>query len=222
MRAGVDDMDKLHAPLLSIGLTGGIGCGKTTVANMFAALGASVVDTDLIAHSMTVPDGPAIRAIRAEFGVRYLTPEGALDRAAMRALVFSDRGAKLRLEAILHPLIRAAADAEAAAAHGAYVIYVVPLLIESGGRRGRVARILAIDCPENVQISRVMARNGLQEAQVKAIMAAQVSRQARLAAADDVVLNDDGLGALAPQVERLHRNYLAFAEGMATIPMERL
>ena len=215
-------MEKRHAPLLQIGLTGGIGCGKTTVANMFAALGATVVDTDLIAHSMTVPGGPAMAAIRAEFGDAYLTPEGALDRASMRALVFSDPGAKLRLEAILHPLIRAAAEAEAAAADGAYVIFVVPLLIESGNWRGRVARVLAIDCPEAMQISRVMARNGLQEAQVKAIMAAQVSRSERLAAADDVITNDDGIAALAPQVEGLHQLYMAISARMARIPMERL
>ncbi len=215
-------MNKLHAPLLSIGLTGGIGCGKTTVANMFAALGASVVDTDLIAHSMTVPGGPAMPAIRAAFGDRYITPEGALDRAAMRALVFSDPDAKLRLEAILHPLIRATAEAEAAAATGAYVIYVVPLLIESGNWRGRVARVLAIDCPESMQIARVMARNGLQEEQVRAIMAAQVSRQDRLAAADDVITNDDGIAALTPQVEALHAIYLAISSRMARIPTERL
>ncbi|MES2756409.1 MAG: dephospho-CoA kinase [Pseudomonadota bacterium] len=215
-------MDKRHAPLLQIGLTGGIGCGKTTVANMFAALGASIVDTDLIAHSMTVAGGPAMAAIGAAFGDRYVTADGALDRAAMRALVFSDPGAKLRLEAILHPLIRAAAEAEAQAATGAYVIFVVPLLIESGNWHGRVARVLAIDCAEATQIARVMARNGLQEAQVKAIMAAQVSRQQRLAAADDVIVNDDGIAALAPQVEALHQVYMAISDRMARIPMERL
>lgn len=215
-------MEKMPAPLLSIGLTGGIGCGKTTVANMFAALGASVVDTDLIAHSMTVPGGPAMPAIRAAFGDLYITPEGALDRAAMRALVFSDPAAKQRLEAILHPLIRATAEAEAAAATGAYVIYVVPLLIESGSWRGRVARVLAIDCPESMQIARVMARNGLQEEQVRAIMATQVSRQDRLAAADDVITNDDGIAALTPQVEALHALYLAISSRMARIPTERL
>jgi dephospho-CoA kinase len=215
-------MDKLHGPLLRIGLTGGIGCGKTTVANMFAALGASVVDTDLIAHSMTVPGGPAMPAIRAEFGERFLTAAGALDRAAMRALVFSDPAAKLRLEAILHPLIRAAADAEADAASGAYVIYVVPLLVESGNWRGRVERVLAIDCPEAMQVARVMARNGLQEEQVKAIMAAQVSRQDRVAAADDVITNDDGIAALTPQVEALHEKYLAISARMARLSTQRL
>jgi dephospho-CoA kinase len=222
MRAGEDDMDDRHGPKLNIGLTGGIGCGKSTVANMFAALGATVVDTDLIAHSMTVPGGPAMAAIRAAFGDAYVAPDGALDRAAMRALVFSEPAAKLRLEAILHPLIRAAAEAEAAAATGPYVVHVVPLLIESGSWRERVARVLAIDCPEAMQIERVMARNGLQEAQVKAIMAAQVSRQQRLAAADDVIINDDGIAALSPQVEALHENYLAMSAGMARIPMQRL
>ena len=215
-------MDQARAPLLQIGLTGGIGCGKTTVANMFAALGASVVDTDLIAHSMTVAGGPAMAAIGAEFGAAYLTPDGALDRAAMRALVFSDPSAKQRLEAILHPLIRAAAEAQAAAAQGAYVIFVVPLLIESGNWRGRVARVLAIDCPEQMQISRVMARNGLQEAQVRAIMATQVTRAERLAAADDVIANDDGVAALAPQVEALHRQYIAISSRLTGSPMENL
>jgi dephospho-CoA kinase len=222
MRAGEDDMDNRHGPQLSIGLTGGIGCGKTTVANMFAALGASVVDTDLIAHSMTVAGGPAMAAIRATFGDAYVAADGALDRAAMRALVFSDPAAKQRLEAILHPLIRAGAEAQGAAATGAYVIYVVPLLIESGNWRQRVARVLAIDCPEQMQIARVMARNGLQESQVKAIMATQVSRQQRLAAADDVITNDDGIAALAPQVAALHEIYLAISTGMARIPMQRL
>jgi dephospho-CoA kinase len=222
MRAGEDDMDIRRGPQLNIGLTGGIGCGKTTIANMFSALGATVVDTDLIAHSMTVPGGPAMPAIRAAFGAAYVAADGSLDRAAMRALVFSDPAAKLRLEAILHPLIRAAADAEGAAATGPYVIYVVPLLIESGNWRGRVARVLAVDCPEEMQVARVMARNGLQESQVKAIMTAQVSRQQRLAAADDVITNDDGIAALAPQVEALHANYLAISAGMARIPMQRL
>jgi dephospho-CoA kinase len=222
MPAGEDVMDNRHGQQLSIGLTGGIGCGKTTVANMFAALGATIVDTDLIAHSMTVPGGPAMPEIRAAFGAAYVAADGSLDRAAMRALVFSDPTAKQRLEAILHPLIRAAAEAEGAAATGPYVIYVVPLLIESGNWRERVARVLAIDCPEELQIARVMARNGLQESQVKAIMATQVSRQQRLAAADHVITNDDGIAALAPQVAALHEIYLGISAGMARIPMQGL
>jgi dephospho-CoA kinase len=215
-------MEKQHATAFSIGLTGGIGCGKSTVADLFAARGASVVDTDLIAHQICAPHGAAMPAILAEFGPDYVTQEGALDRARMRALVFSDAGARHRLEAILHPLIRHAANLAAAAAEGPYVMFVVPLLVESGNWRGRVARVLAIDCPESMQISRVMARNGLQESQVKAIMATQVPRQARLDAADDVISNDDGIEALAAQVERLHRFYLAFSERMAATPIERL
>lgn len=202
------------APRFSVGLTGGIGCGKTTVADMFAELGASVVDTDQIAHAMTAPHGPAMPAIVAEFGAGFATPEGALDRARMRALVFADSTARQRLESILHPLIRDAAYAAAAIATGPYVIFVVPLLIESGTWRERVARILAIDCPEEVQIARVMARNGLSREQVLAIMAAQVTRAQRLSAADDVIVNDAGVDALRPQIARLHAEYLAFSGRM--------
>ncbi|MYN28223.1 dephospho-CoA kinase [Duganella levis] len=192
----------------AVGLTGGIGSGKSTVADMFAARGATIVDTDLIAHSMTAPQGPAMPAIVAEFGAAFADASGAMDRARMRELVFSDAGAKARLEAILHPRIRDAALAAGAAATGAYVIYAVPLLIESGTWRARVTRVLAVDCEEQVQIARVMARNNLPEAQVRAIMAAQVSRAQRLAAADDVIVNNAGIAELEAQVERLHALYL--------------
>jgi dephospho-CoA kinase len=215
-------MDTPQASAFSVGLTGGIGCGKTTVADLFAARGASIVDTDQIAHSLTGPGGAAMPALVAEFGPACATPAGALDRAWMRELVFSDAGARTRLEHILHPRIRDATAAAAAIATGPYVIFVVPLLIESGTWRDRLSRVLAIDCPEALQVARVMARSGLQEGQVLAIMAAQVTREQRLAAADDVIVNDDGLAALAPQVERLHAFYLAQAQGMARIPMERL
>ena len=201
-----------NSPFLpfSIGLTGGIGSGKTTVANLFAERGASVVDTDLIAHSLTAPDGAAMPAIVAEFGAAFADASGALDRARMRQLVFSDPGAKARLEAILHPRIRdgALAAGAAAAATSSYVIYAVPLLVESGTWRARVARVLAVDCREEVQIARVMARNNLPEAQVLAIMAAQASRAQRLAAADDVIDNNDGIAELIPQIDRLHALYL--------------
>jgi dephospho-CoA kinase len=215
-------MEQPRVSVFSVGLTGGIGCGKTTVANLFADRGASVIDTDEIAHALTAPGGAAMPALVAEFGPSYATPDGALDRARMRELVFSSPGARARLEAILHPRIRDATAAAAAIATGPYVIFVVPLLIESGTWRERVGRVLAIDSPEEMQIARVMTRNGLQEAQVRAIMAAQVTREQRLAAADDVILNDDGLEALIPQVDRLHAFYLSQAERMATIPMERL
>ena len=201
--------------MLSIGLTGGIGCGKTTVANLFAERGATLVDTDLIAHAMTAPHGPAMAAIAAAFGPPFIAADGSLDRAAMRALVFTQPAAKQRLEAILHPLIRAEAERQAAAATGLYVIFVVPLLIESGAWRERVGRILAVDCTEATQVARVMARNGLSEAQVRAIMANQVSRATRLAAADDVIDNDGDAAALPPQVDRLHARYLAISANMA-------
>ena len=207
-------MTAAHAPAFSVGLTGGIGCGKTTVADMFGALGASLVDTDAIAHALTAPHGAAMPALLAEFGAGFATPDGALDRGRMRELVFADPGARARLEAILHPRIRDATAAAAAIASGPYVIFVVPLLIESGTWAERVTRVLAIDCSEATQVARVMARNGLSEAQVRAIMAAQASRAERLAAADDVILNDDGIEALAPQVERLHAFYLAEAARM--------
>jgi len=206
----------------TVGLTGGIGCGKTTVADLFAARGASIVDTDQIAHALTAPHGAAMPALLDEFGAGFATPDGALDRAKMRALVFADPGARARLEAILHPRIREATAAAALLATGPYVIFVVPLLIESGTWRERVTRILAIDCPEATQVARVMARNGLDEAQVRAIMAAQVSRAERLAAADDVILNDAGVDALLPQVERLHAEYLAEAARLAVPPKARL
>ncbi len=200
----------------SVGLTGGIGCGKTTVADMFGALGASIIDTDAIAHALSAPHGAAMPALLAEFGDDFATPEGALDRAKMRALVFSDAGARARLEAILHPRIRDATAAAAAIATGPYTIFVVPLLIESGAWRERVTRVLAIDCPEQVQVARVMARNQLSEAQVRAIMAAQVTREQRRAAADDIIVNDDGLEQLRPQVDALHALYLTLSRVRGT------
>jgi dephospho-CoA kinase len=215
-------MSDQNTARFSVGLTGGIGCGKTTVADLFAARGASVIDTDQIAHTLTAPHGAAMPALLEEFGADYATPEGALDRAKMRALVFADPGARARLEAILHPRIRDATAAAALLATGPYVMFVVPLLIESGTWRERVTRVLAIDCPEEVQVARVMARNGLMESQVRAIMAAQVTRAQRQAAADDILLNDAGVDALLPQVERLHAFYLDEAARLASLPNERL
>ena len=206
----------------SIGLTGGIGCGKTTVADLFAALGATLIDTDLIAHCLTAPQGPAMPAIVAEFGPQFAAADGALERARMRELVFSDALAKARLEAILHPRIVEQALAEAAAASGAYVIFVVPLLVQSPAWRQRVTRIVVIDCPEAVQVARVMARNGLSEQQVRAIMAAQATRAERLAAADDVITNEGEIAALHPQIALLHAKYLAISKRMSELPMQRL
>ncbi|MET0964036.1 MAG: dephospho-CoA kinase [Noviherbaspirillum sp.] len=197
----------------SIGLTGGIGSGKSLVADMFAALGATLIDTDQIAHALTAPGGLAMPAIAAQFGAGFVGADGAMDRARMRKQVFSDPAAKLRLEAILHPLIRIETERAASQAQGIYRIFVVPLLVESGKWKERVSRVLVVDCPEALQIARVMARNSLPEAQVRAIMAAQASRQARLAAADDVIVNDAGIAQLTPQVERLHALYSGLARG---------
>jgi len=194
----------------SIGLTGGIGSGKTTVANMFAERGAALIDTDLIAHQLTAPGGGAISEIHAQFGAAFLTAEGALDRARMRQYVFSDPQAKSRLEAILHPLIRIETERAADAAHAAqaaYLIFVVPLLVESSGWKARVSRVLVVDCSEETQVRRVISRSGLPEPQVRAIMAAQATREQRLAAADDVIDNDRDTAALEPQVDRLHALY---------------
>lgn len=195
----------------SVGLTGGIGSGKSLVADMFAARGAGIIDTDLIAHQLTASGAPAIPAIRSAFGPSFLTAQGAMDRPKMRALVFADAQAKKRLESILHPLISAETERTAAGIQAPYVIYVVPLLVESGKWKQRVSRVLVIDCPEELQLARVVSRNKLPDTQVRAIMATQVSRATRLAAADDVIVNDGEMVALAPQVDRLHRFYLSMA-----------
>jgi dephospho-CoA kinase len=199
----------------TVGLTGGIGSGKSTVADMFAARGATLVDTDLIAHQITAPDGAAIDAIRTEFGEQAIKADGAMDRAMMRARVFTDPWAKSRLEAILHPLIRAETEKQAQQASGTYVIFVVPLLVESGGWKQRVSRVLVVDCPEQTQIARVQTRSALGEAQVRAIMATQVTRATRLAAADDVLENNGDTTALGPQVDRLHALYCSLAQSQA-------
>ena len=194
-----------------VGLTGGSGSGKSAAATLFEQLGATVVDTDAIAHALTAPGGAAIVPIRAAFGDEVIDARGALDRAAMRRKVFADASAKARLEGILHPMIRAEADRRSAAARSAYVVLVVPLLVESGGYRSRVQRVAVVDCPEEMQVARVMARSGLSAEEARAIMAAQVDRQARLAVADDVIDNGGELAALRPQVEALHRRYIEMA-----------
>jgi dephospho-CoA kinase len=194
-----------------VGLTGGIGSGKSAASSLFESLGAAVVDTDVIAHELTAPGGAAIESIRNAFGDEVIDARGALDRAAVRRKVFADASAKARLEAILHPMIRAEADRRSAAARAPYVVLVVPLLVESGGYRSRVRRVAVVDCPEEVQVARVMTRSGLSAEEARAIMAAQISREQRLAVADDVIDNGGDLAALRPQVEALHRRYLEMA-----------
>lgn len=191
-----------------VGLTGGIGSGKSLVADLFVEQGAALVDTDAIAHELTGPGGAAMPALAAAFGVSVLRPDGALDRAAMRRLVFADASAKARLEAILHPLIRQLSTEHCRMATAPYVILAVPLLVESGSYRERCDRIVVVDCPEDLQIERVMARNGLRRDEVLAIMAAQAKRAERLAVADDVVVNDGERSKVHDQVAALHRKYL--------------
>ncbi|MFU2486251.1 dephospho-CoA kinase [Thauera sp. WH-1] len=202
--------DLAHRPYI-VGLTGGIGSGKSAATEHFAALGASVVDTDHIAHALTAPRGAAIDAIRNSFGDVMIAADGSLDRAAMRARAFSQPDARRQLEAILHPMIRDESARQCRAAGGPYVILAVPLLVESGSYRQRCDRICVVDCPEALQIERVSRRSGLDEAQVRAIMATQASRQQRLAVADDVIDNGGSLAALQAQVDRLHAAYLAAA-----------
>jgi dephospho-CoA kinase len=196
---------------LLVGITGGIGSGKSTVADRLAALGASVVDTDEISRALTGPAGAAMEAVRTAFGARYVTGDGSLDRAAMRALAFEDPAARARLESILHPAIRSAADAALERAPGPYRVIVVPLLFETRGYLGTVSRVLVVDCPEELQETRTAARSGLPREEVRRIMAAQWPRWRRLQSADDVIWNGGDVDALAAQCERLHRIYLGNA-----------
>jgi dephospho-CoA kinase len=194
-----------------VGLTGGIGSGKSAAAQEFARLGADVVDTDAIAHELTRAGGAAIAEVRRVLGDEYVDAAGAMDRAKVRALVFSDPGAKARLESLLHPMIRAESERRIAATQAPYVVHMVPLLVESPDYRRRVSRVLVVDCPPQVQTERVRQRSGLDEAQIQRIMDAQMPRAARLAAADDVIDNSGPLDALHKQVRALHLQYLDMA-----------
>ena len=194
-----------------VGLTGGIGSGKSAVANAFASLGVEIVDADRLAHQLSAPGQPGYAAIRQAFPDVELTSDGEIDRARLRSRVFADPAARVRLEAVLHPLIAAAAKREMAAWHGPYGVTVVPLLLERGKLASAVDRILVVDCPEDAQILRVVARSGMRPAEVRAIMATQASRDARLAAADDVIDNGGPPEAIVPQVARLDARYRKLA-----------
>ena len=197
--------------MFTVGLTGGIGSGKSTVADCFAALGVPVIDTDVLARDLTAPGGGALDAIRAAFGDTVMQADGSLDRAALRRRVFADVGARRQLEAILHPRIRQAVELELAALAGSYALVVIPLLVETGGYRDLLNRVLVVDCPEALQIARVVARSGLTPDEVKAILAAQASRAERLAAADDVIVNAASPESLPAQVATLHQHYQILA-----------
>lgn len=194
-----------------VGLTGGIGSGKSAAADGFAAHGITVVDTDVIAHALTSPDGAAIPTIRRLFGEHMIAADGSMDRARMRALVFSAPESRRQLEAILHPMIQALSAQLCADATSPYVILAVPLLIESGRYRERCDRICVVDCPEALQIERVGRRSGLSASQVQAIMQAQAPRAERLAAADDVINNSGSLDDLRKQVGILNEGYISQA-----------
>lgn len=195
-----------------VGLTGGIGSGKSAAADEFARLGATVVDTDLIAHRLTGPGGAALAAIQRLFGDGFVLPSGAMDRKRMRERVFADTAARKCLEGVLHPMIRDESERQIAAAGGPYVVHVVPLLVESGHYRRHVDRILVVDCPEATQRARVLARSGLSADEAQAIVRSQASRAERLAAADDVIDNGGTLEDLRKQVAVLHAKYTAMAE----------
>ena len=193
-----------------IGLTGGIGCGKSTVAGLFAEHGAGIIDTDAIAHHLTQSGGDAIAAISAAFGKDYLTADGELNRAKMRGLIFSDAAAKQRLELILHPLILQQAKQQLRLSQTKpYIIIVVPLLAESPSFRQLIQRVLVVDCDENTQVTRVIGRSEMSETEVRGIIAQQTPRAERLQIADDVIHNDAGMDSLAEQVSVLHERYSA-------------
>jgi dephospho-CoA kinase len=194
-----------------VGLTGGIGSGKSSAARLFQGMGAGVVDVDDISHALTRPGGGAIAEIGRQFGQEFVAPDGSLDRARMRELVFQDARAKARLEAILHPLIGEQARHQVVCAVQPYVLLVVPLLFEKNAYRDLVHRVAVVDCSEQTQIERTMQRSRLTEAEVRAIMAAQIPRAERLAKADDILHNDGDENGLRQQVIQLHERYLGLA-----------
>jgi dephospho-CoA kinase len=200
-----------------VALTGGIASGKTTVANLFAAHGIPLVDSDLIAREVAEPGQPALAAVAEAFGPDVLGTDGRLDRRRLRDIIFSDPTSRARLEAILHPAIRAEMERQSAAAAeaGPYQVLVIPLLAE-GGRRDRADRVLVVDVPEALQVERLVARDTVSRAQAQASLQAQASRAARLAIADDVVTNTGRIDDLRGQVDALHRRYVQLAQDKRT------
>ncbi len=207
-----DTGDRAAITPLRIGLTGGIASGKSTVAELFAELGATVIDTDVIAREVVAPGMPALVQIRQEFGDRVFDELGQFDRAAMRRLAFDDDGVRRRLEAILHPVIQAETVRQANIVRGPYQVIVVPLLVRSPLLKF-VDRVLTIDCDEETQVRRLMVRDGESVGRARRMLAAQSTREERLAVADDVIRNDGDLAATLEQVKTLHRKYLALAAG---------
>ncbi len=203
--------------MLIIGLTGGIGCGKSSAADIFARLNVDVFDTDQIAHQLTQSDGAAMPSIRRRFGDVVITQDGSLDRQKMRQLVFSDTVRRKELEQLLHPLILEKVTQCIRQSCSPYVVVAIPLLFETGDYDHLVQRVLVIDCDEQLQISRTMKRGQLNAESVKAIMAAQVNRQFRLDNADDIVVNNGSIGELKTKIEKLHGNYLELAASLSKL-----
>ena len=197
-----------------VGLTGGIASGKTTVAELFAALGVPVIDTDLIAREVVEPGSPQLREITAHFGTQMLTAGGTLDRPALRTRIFSDAAERRWLEALMHPAIRNLTDARSDSAIGPYVMVAIPLLVETDGA-ARFDRILVVDCEPERQLARLMSRDGVTRDEAQRALAAQAPRAARLAVADDVIHNDNDAGDLRDQVEKLHREYVSASRTQA-------
>jgi dephospho-CoA kinase len=197
-----------------IGLTGGIASGKTTVANLFAALGVPIVDTDLLAREVVVPGSPLLRQITDHFSMQVLSGDGTLNRGELRKRIFDDAGQRQWLEALLHPAIRELTDARCEAAIGPYVIVAIPLLVETDGR-ARFDRVLVVDCDPDLQLARLMARDGARREDALRMLAAQAPRATRLAVADDVIHNDGDLASLRDQVAKLHAEYVAAAKSVA-------
>jgi dephospho-CoA kinase len=203
---------------MRVGLTGGIASGKSTVAQRFIELGISVIDADESSRFVVAPGQPGLAAVTARFGDGVLTAAGTLDRRALRGLIFGDPQRRVALEGILHPMIRADMERRAAVAGGPYLIMAIPLLVEGGGARDRVDRILVVDVPEEVQLERVMARDGGSLMEARAILAAQASRESRMKAADDVLLNSGSVSDLRQAIDGLHRRYLSLVAAAAGGP----
>jgi dephospho-CoA kinase len=201
---------KAESPPFRVALTGGIASGKSTVADLFAALGVPVIDTDVIAREVVEPGQPALAQVAGAFGADVLDAEGRLDRKRMRERIFADPGARRRLEAILHPAIRAEMERQSQAAGGPYQVLVIPLLAE-GGRRDHLDRVLLVDVPEELQIQRVMWRDGVSHGEAQASLNAQATRAQRLAMADDVLRNTGRVDDLREQVAKLHQQFLRLA-----------
>jgi len=200
------------SPRLRIGLTGGIASGKSTVTQRFAELGVPVIDADVSARNVVERGKPGLEQVVRRFGPGVLDAHGNLDRPALRALIFNDSGSRQALDAILHPLIRADMERQAATATGPYLVMAIPLLVEGGRAHDRVDRVLVVDVDEALQLQRVQARDGCSETHARAILASQASREARLAAADDVLRNSGSVADLRQAVDRLHEKFLHLAQ----------